>query len=400
VINSLLTRFSQTTEAARPILVFALVANACGHAFFLISFPALGRTLGLSDTRAGMLMGLSALAMTLAAPLWGVLCERRGRRPVLLAGLVIATLMLAAITQLLMHYTDSLMAPASLFLMLLGFRVLGTTGTAAVMPSAQAWMADTTAPEQRVAGMGLLGAAFGIGSVLGSGVAMTAGIDNIWTGFAMVLGLLVLAVGLTARYLPEPERAATSEVSGQFSLSTILPCLLITLLGLAVYSLVQQVITLRLQDSFAMTPDQSVRFGGAAMMLCMLLMVVTQAWLLPKLGWLHGQILQRGAWLCLLALLLSLTPVTAVFLFAIPLLGLGFGLLVPANLGLLSLRSGPQSQARNAGINGVFQGLGMAVGPVSGASLQSLSPSYPWLAAVLLMLCVCLLGWHVARQSH
>ncbi len=69
------------------MLFAALVANAAGHAFILVALPGLARRLGFSDIQAGLLLGLSALAATLAAPLWGGVGDRSGRRRIILVGL-------------------------------------------------------------------------------------------------------------------------------------------------------------------------------------------------------------------------------------------------------------------------------------------------------------------------
>ena len=83
--------------SSKFLLFFALFANACGHTFFLISFPLTARYLGYSDQQAGMILGLSALVITLATPIWGQLCERFGRRRILLSGLTLACLTLIAL---------------------------------------------------------------------------------------------------------------------------------------------------------------------------------------------------------------------------------------------------------------------------------------------------------------
>ena len=414
---------------ARKALLLALVANACAHSFFLISFPALARELGLSDLQAGLLMGLSALAMTLSSPLWGMICERKGRRSVFLTGLLLITLILPVIALTLHLRWQLLISPVLCFSALLVLRLLSALGSGAIMPSAQAWTADTTSQANRTSGIARLGAAFGLGSVLGSMLAMSVGIQWIWLGFTLASAFLIAAVLHVRYHFPEtlalshkvPDHTSSSpdtlNVIGrqetpkitdstenspekQSPASKIWPCFLITLLALACYSLVQHVMTLRLQDSFNFTSDLSVRIAGATMTLSMLLMIATQGWLLPRLNWLPGKSLLTGTLIALFSFLLALSPALPAVLIALVSLGIGLGLLLPSNLGLMSLNSPIHQQARNAGINGTFQGLGMASGPIAAASLHQLHPLLPWAMATILMLMILLLYRFVPSPEH
>lgn len=377
----------------RRILLLALMMNAASHGFFIISFPLLARTLGFTDPQAGMVMGLSALAMTFAAPVWGGICERYGRRKVFIAGLSLAMAFFTAAALVLYFRSLGLIGLTLCLSLVISFRVMATAGSAAVMPAAQAYMADITEPAQRTVGMGRLGAAFGSGSVLGSTIASVSGINFIWTGFTLCALMVAMAALVCWRCLPEPARPAGSRCAkrpGEWRRIAVF--LLITLLGLAVYSLVQQVATLRLQDSFHYDAHDALQLGAAAMTAAMLLMIVTQLLVLPRLPLKPQQSLVLGALICLICLLLSLAGQLYTFITALVLLGVGLGLLFPANLGLLSLSSSSAAQARNAGINGLAQGIGLALGPLLGANLQALSYFAPWLTAALLMALIVVLA--------
>lgn len=380
----------------RRLLLLTLMANAAGHTFFIISFPALARTLGFTDPQAGMVMGLSALVMTLAAPAWGASCERRGRRPTFLSGVLIAVSFFFAAAVVLYFRSLGVISIGFCMSLLLLARTLSTLGSAAVMPSAQAYMADITEPAQRTMGMAQLGAAFGAGSVLGSSIAMFAGIDFIWIGFGLCTVLVVISMLICWRLLPEPLRPCVeNRVSIAVEIKQIIIFLAVTLLGLATYSLVQHVATLRLQDGFGYSAHDSLRIGGAAMTSAMVIMILTQLWVLPRLNMFARQSLLLGTLVCLGCLLLSLIDHLNIFLFSIAALGAGLGLLLSSNLGLLSLVSGPDTQARNAGINGLAQGIGMAMGPLLGANLQAQSYLAPWFAACVLMSIVLLISIRV-----
>lgn len=388
---------SSVAITQQRFLLFALICNACAHAYFLISFPVIARELGFSDAQGGVVMGISALAMTLTAPLWGLICDRIGRRITFLIGLGLTLTLLLAVTWTLYASFIALLGLSLSFNLLLMFRIFGTIGSAAIMPSAQAYIADTTSAAQRTTGMARLGAAFGTGSILGGTLAMLTGIDQLWFGLGVCLLLLLSAWLISLRYLHEPEQKQKCQQKVTTPISHIVKFLLITLCGLATYSLLQQVISLRLQDSFALSADQSLRVGGSAFTGCMLLMVVTQAFIVPRLQKSPLFKLRTGALICCCMLFLSTQDLLPLFIATVICIGLGLGLLLPANLSLISLNSASHQQARNAGINSTFQGLGMTVGPVLGAQLQSVSPDMPWFAASGLMLLV--LIFTLSRQG-
>ncbi len=77
---------------AQVALFLALMANAAGQSFLFVVLPPLGRRLGFTDIQAGTTLSASALLLMIAAPAWGYLTERIGRRPVLVIALTGAML--------------------------------------------------------------------------------------------------------------------------------------------------------------------------------------------------------------------------------------------------------------------------------------------------------------------
>jgi MFS family permease len=116
-------------------------------AYYVESFGARAATVG-------MLMSCYSLAQFVFAPVWGRLSDRVGRRPILLLGLLgsVAGFTLFGLA-------------GTLAMLFLGRTVMGIFG--ATIPTAQAAVADVTRPEERARGMGLIGAAIGLGFILG-----------------------------------------------------------------------------------------------------------------------------------------------------------------------------------------------------------------------------------------
>lgn len=377
---------------AVPALLALLAANAVGHSFVLIVLPPLGRQMGFGDLRTGMLVGLSALVLTLSGPVWGHVCEKVGRRPVLLAGLAAAGLFPVLFAAVVAGRLSSALGAGSAFALLLAARLAQSAGTGGIMPGAQAYLADSTSTERRAAGMGLMGAAFGIGTVAGAALAWRLGGTQVVVALLMIAALIGGVLVAAWRLLSEPPHVPARDEGERLRVGEVWPFLLVTLCGLAVYGLLQQVTALRFQDAFGLSPEQSIGRSGATLMLTMAVMILTQGVIVRRLGWMPSRLLRVGAVGAALAMLAAtLAPSAASLMGATAGLGAFLGLLLPGNLAALSLRAGDGAQAKAAGLNAIGQGLGMAAGPMLGAALYQLSPSAPYGVGVLLLLVVCAL---------
>lgn len=374
-----------------------LLANGAGHSFLLIVLPPLGRSIGFGDVRTGMLLSLSALLLVVAGPVWGHVCDRWGQRRVLLTGLAAAALFPATMAAILAGHGDRRLSTETAFALLLAARLVQSALSAGIMPAAQAFLADVTSTDKRAGGMGMMGAAFGLGAILGGAFAWRMGGTAPGTALLAIAALIVagtLAVWLCVR---EPVRAAplaTAPAAGWPRPAVLRPFLAITLCGLTAYSLLQQVTALRLQDAFGLTPVDSVQRGGAILAFTMAVMVATQGLAVRWLGWPPAHLLRVGAVVATLAMLAAaLAPSPALLMAAMAGLGGGLGLLLPGNLAALSLRTAADMQARTAGLNGIGQGIGMAAGPLLGASLHQLSPVMPYWAGAAILCVVCALAF-------
>ncbi|MBY8827445.1 TCR/Tet family MFS transporter [Hephaestia mangrovi] len=144
---------------AVPIVLVAVVIDVIGFGIIMPVLPALITRLGHLDlpaaTRvAGWLLAVFAIAQFFAGPVVGNLGDRFGRRPVLIC----------AMFAFAIDYGITAAAPTLAWLFL-GRAIAGLTG--AIYGPAGAVIADVSPPEKRAASFGLLGAAFGIGFILG-----------------------------------------------------------------------------------------------------------------------------------------------------------------------------------------------------------------------------------------
>ena len=144
---------------------------------------------------AGALIAVYSLMQLVFAPVWGRISDRVGRRPVLLVTLAasgVSYLLLAGASSLEMLFVARLLA--------------GVAG--ANIPVAQAYIADVTTDRDRARGMGLIGAAFGLGMVIGP--AMGGGLSLLGDRVPELVAALLCIVNvvIATAWLPESLPAA------------------------------------------------------------------------------------------------------------------------------------------------------------------------------------------------
>lgn len=211
------------SRAALLIIFLTVFIDLLGFGIVLPLMARYGERFGATDIERGWLIACFSLMQFLGAPLWGLLSDYIGRRPVLLVGLAGSAIFYG------LFGWFSQMAPGSKFLgMSPLFWLIATrcgAGIAgATISTAQAYIADCTTRETRGKGMALIGAAFGLGFTFGPmlgamfvssevGAAPSAG-----PGYAA--GILSSVAFLTAIFLlPETLRKENRRTSQSHTLS-------------------------------------------------------------------------------------------------------------------------------------------------------------------------------------
>jgi len=210
------TLMPRLPHRAVPIVLAAVTVDVIGFGIVMPVLPGLIVSLGHTDLAhatliGGWMLAAFALAQFVAGPILGNLGDRYGRRPVLVAAMIAFSLDYA------------LMAGApSLAWLFLGRVIAGAAG--ASYGPAGAVIADVTPPEQRAAGYGLLGAAFGLGFIVGPALG---GLVAHWgprAPFALAAALAALNAVAMLLFLPEtlgrerrrPFRLRDAHVIGAF----------------------------------------------------------------------------------------------------------------------------------------------------------------------------------------
>ncbi len=182
------------------ILFFTLVVVMMGFGMIIPLLPFYVESFGAGGQAVGFLMAIYALMQFLMSPIWGDLSDQYGRKPILLIGILGN-----AVAQLLFGLSNQLW-------MLFAARALAGILSSATLPTAMAFIGDSTEKEDRGGGMGTLGAAMGIGMVLGPGLGgWLAEAYNLSLPFFVASGLSTLALILVLVLLPEslPDESRT-----------------------------------------------------------------------------------------------------------------------------------------------------------------------------------------------
>ena len=178
-------------QASLGILFLVVFVDLLGFGMVIPVMPIYAEHLGASEAATGWLSTGYSLMQFVFAPIWGRLSDRVGRRPVLLLSIAMTALAFL------------LYGVAATFVVLLVSRLFAGAATANIA-IAQAYVADVTTPEGRAKGMGMIGAAFGLGFVFGPAVGgLLAGYSLSAPGLAAAALSLLNLVGAYF-LLPEP----------------------------------------------------------------------------------------------------------------------------------------------------------------------------------------------------
>jgi len=173
------------------LLYFTLAVILLGFGVLIPLEAFLVDQFGASGQELGALISLHALFQLIFSPIWGSISDSVGRKPILIVGAVgnaLALLMFGLSTQLWMLFVA---------------RALAGIFSAATMPTALAFIGDSTTKENRGGGMGVIGAAMGTGMVLGPGIGGWLGAESLSMPFFVAGGLSLVAGLLVFLILPE-----------------------------------------------------------------------------------------------------------------------------------------------------------------------------------------------------
>lgn len=373
--------------APKAILFAALVIVMLGFGIAIPLMPFYVTHFHASASALGLMMSLYSLMQFLCAPVWGRWSDRIGRKPVLLIGIAgyFISFMLQGLSQDVIQLTLA--------------RTLAGVLTSATLPTAMAYIADITSEADRSKGVGLMGAAMGVGMIFGpmlggllthlvlplpaaltrllqvtrdvsTGQMINLSIPFFASAFLALIAipfiLILLPESLPAaqRSLPHPAAARQSQASQLLSGLRGPVGFLYLLAFLLAFALanMESVLGMYGQQYFAMGPAEVGLLMGAIGVLSVIQQGLVIGPLTRKVG--EVRVIQGGLTISILGFVLFALAFSRWMLFAAALVfNAGNVLLQPSVTALISKRA-KGGQGAVMGLNNSFQSLGRGVGPL------------------------------------
>jgi predicted MFS family arabinose efflux permease len=384
---------------ALPILLFVVFINLVGFGLVIPLLPFFAQSLEAQAWQITLLFSAYSVGQFFAEPFWGRLSDRIGRKPVLAM-----TLAANALSYLALAFAPTL--AAALVLRLVGGLASGNISTI------QGYIADITPPEKRAGRMGVLGAAFSLGFIVGPGLGGLLAQPGLGPlGFriplfvaaglaaAACLGVLLFVRESLTAPDPHARRPGRFEALGEaWRHPVIRRVLLVSLVYMAAFACMESVFALWAERRFDWTPREvglnfmvigAVAFVGQGLLSGMAARRFGEAKVLT-----FGMTVFGGA--------LLLQPFSPAW-WAVPLISavaaFGQSLALPNSSALISRSTDPGRQGAMLGLNMAAGSAGRMLGPILGGVLFSaVRPGAPFIAGAALAFLAAYLAVEAGRQ--
>jgi multidrug resistance protein len=378
-------------EKSKLLLLFlTLFFVMLGFGIIIPNLAYYAKDTGATTTEIAILMSIYSGMQLLFAPIWGRLSDKHGRKPAILLGLIGNAVALIGF------------GLAKDYVWLLIARGAAGIASAAVLPSVMAYVADITTPEERGKGMGLMGAAMGLGFILGPAIGGVMGRHD--TPFFVAGGLSILNFLFALILLPESlqkgitdetaedrhEWVSPREIFRQTTLkSPLTPLFLVAFFSTFSFAGLEMTFPLFIEDRW----NYGEREMGWMFMFIGAIAVPLQGGLLGRLINSLGErrIILIGLLLSAIGMALLLKAYSfATLTVYLTIAGVGNQLIRPTNASWISKQT-RIGQGAAIGIMDAFLSLGRILGPLLGGWLYA-KEAYPYavLAGILLLTMFCL----------
>lgn len=378
------------------ILFISIVIAMFGFGIVLTVLPFFIEDLGGSGAQFGILLALFGLMQLLFAPVWGKVSDKYGRKPILIIGMIGL-----GSTMLFFGLASGIWM---LYLAQIGSGILSS----AMLPVAMAYITDITGDKKRSGAMGKIGAAAGIGVIVGPGFAgILAGI-SLSAPFFAAAGLCLLTCLIILINLPE-------SLPVNRRLKVVDKISLLEIRGM--WEGLKTPIAFALFIAFAINFGKSSftgayafyaleRFGsgteevGTLLMLVGLIYAVVQGLLVGPLSNKMGE--EKVIRLSLLGSSCGFVLMLLAFDYITMLMAAGFfvtfnALLRPANLAIISKKT-TITQGTAMGIAESYMSLGRVIGPLWAGFILDVNISYPYISGALFFFVVFLVS--LIKKNH
>jgi DHA1 family tetracycline resistance protein-like MFS transporter len=370
------------------VIIFVTVfIDLLGFGIIIPLLPFYAESFGASAFAIGLLGTSFSLMQFLFAPVWGRWSDKIGRKPIILVGLMGSCLSYFA------------MAVAASLPLLFVARIVGGIAGANI-PTAQAYIADVTTPENRAKGMGMVGAAFGLGFIFGPAIggllSRISPETPMWFASALCLANFVAAWFL----LPESRAAnAVTKNLGRMdafrhamSKPTLLLCLGLFFLVTLAFSGFEATFAIFSEARFGYTASTI----GFVFAFIGVVLALVQGVLVHKVVKLIGERRLIPLAIGAIAIGIGLVPFAwnvPTLLGALGVLAMGMGFNSPSITSMVSKLSDPDDQGGMLGLASSLASLGRVVGPAWGGYLyDAYGMTTPYISAAALMFLACVIS--------
>ena len=389
----------------KPIIIIfiTIFIDMLGFGIIIPILPIFSKELGAANYQVGLIAMSFPIMNFLFAPFWGSLSDRFGRRPIILVSVLITGLAYLLFSQ-----------TVNLWLLLLS-RILSGIGSAN-LSVAQAYIADITPPQERAKSMGLIGAAFGLGFIIGptaggymKSISSTGQVD--WVGY-LAAGLCLINLVMAYFLLPESLKEKQKNVRFNFRVisgivaelrkPTIRELLLINFIFITAFMIMQISVTLFWKEKIGLN---EVEMGNMFAFIG-LATVIVQGGLVGRMVKKFGEtkLLTYGTYLFIISLIMIpwVTPQNflPIELTAFALMALANGCLTPSITSLLSKSADPKDVGQVLGVNQSFGSMARAAGMGLSGFIYGIEFHLPFLTGAVMMLLCIWLGVLLERRAQ
>jgi len=416
------------------VLFTVLLTVAAGNTALQSVLPSIARALHIHDLAVAVVFSFSALLWAFSAPYWARASDVQGRKRLMqvgVAGFGVSMFGCACVIFAGLRGWAGPLATLGLFVLLRS--LFGLFGSAS-NPAAQAYVAARSSETERTAALAMLTSAFGLGTILGPGVApymqvQPFGLSGSMFGFA---GVALVVGAVLWRLLPDdrpspvsggagaPQRhgapsteptvlssatgasATAADVGRTTRLSwrdrRILPFMIYGFASGSVQAATGQALGFLILDHVGGSLAEAAKLVGIAFMIGAAATLLAQWGLIRILRMTPGMLMRWGAGLAAVGTLgIALAPDYHGIVVAFALTSLGYGFARPGFTAGASLMVGEGEQGAVAGAVTAISGACFVLAPAAGIGLYGLGHAYPYVAGAAAL--VLLLGYAMTNPT-
>lgn len=371
------------------VLFITIFIDMLGFGIIIPILPIFSKELGAADYQVGLIAMIFPIMNFLFAPLWGTLSDRHGRRPIMLISIFITAIAYFVFSQVTVLW------------ILFFSRLLSGVGSANISV-AQAYITDVTSPTERTKSLGFLGAAFGIGFIMGpplggwlKSISTPGTVD--WVGY-VACGMCVVNLLMAYFSLPESLKEKKADLPFNFKVVTgIITELKKPMVGQLLWTnfifitafMLMQISCSLMWKEITLLDEKQIGYVFAFIGVAT---AVVQGLLVGRMVKAFGETKMLTHGFVFMAVGLAILPITGKTLFVpvqfigLALIALANGCLTPSITSLLSKFATQNEVGHVLGVSQSFGSVARAVGMGLSGFLYSVQFAVPFVVGVALML--------------